>query len=340
MSVWRVTRSGGALTALVLLALCGCRQGTHVPKDVWSRQGTQAPKDIWSRPMPELTPVAARVPPARSTQRVPKPSPESAEEDPDLSPDGRYVLRVTRPAGAYSACFTAFTRRNSVVTRRCVSRKTFWALASDAVWLPDGRRWACLAAGEKSLSVLTFSLDPHVPVLQSRIGFPRGTLSWPDLMPSRLLGTTGPDRVLAFVATDRGLLEGKPRRVPLFEFSVGPSARLLRQITVTLPRGVDYWGTPALSADGKRLAWLLTDTEEALPTADSHAPEPHDRLLLALSDPDGGRMLPVGVVRQGGNSSRSRETVLPDGFPWLRWTRDGHGVAFTWRGESWTVPLN
>jgi len=319
MSVWRATANRVALIALVSLASCGTHAG--------------AQQNPWTRPLPDL----ARGVPAPVAAKAGQPCHGPGGPDPAISPDGRYVLREAHTDGAYSVCFTILTRHGSVVTRRCVNRKAFWALASDAVWMPDSRRWVCLAAGEESLSALMFPLDPRAPILHSDIGVPRGTRGGMDLMPSRLLGTTGPDRMLAFVDTDYNAAARPDPRVYLFEFSVGSRGRMLREITVHLSHGMGLWHAPALSPDGRRLVWLLTrgygpPAPDAGQPASARRGPVRDRVVLAVSAPDGAGLRPVGLVHP--------ITAWGSQEPWssyLGWTRDGRSVVLLWRGERWTM---
>jgi hypothetical protein len=192
--------------------------------------------------------------------------------------------------------------------------------------MPDSRSWVTLTGGEKSLYAVMQGLDTPEVQARTALGYPRGTVVWPDLMGSTLLGCTGPRRVLATPNTDRSPRRGKPRSIPFYAFDVGAGPAHLVQYAVTLPEGRDA-GEVALSPEGKRLAWLLHEVPEV-----HDAPGPLASVQVAVSGTDGTSMQVLAILRR---KEFGEERNAPRK---LHWSPDGKEIRFSFAGFEWAAP--
>ena len=208
------------------------------------------------------------------------------------------------------------------------SQAQYWADASHPCWLPDSRRWVRLEAGGKSLYAIVQARGVAAPLQTTAIGMPRWTSMWPDLMPSDLLGLIGPDRILAKPQHDGyQSLDGKE---PFYSFQLGGGLKSVRQFDIHLPPGTRvYNALPALSPDGRFLAWLLAETNT---TASREVR--YKGFLLAVCRSDGTGMHVVsripreGIIRDSGDMPRQ-----------LYWLRGSRQMEFVYQGMLWTVGI-
>ena len=146
-----------------------------------------------------------------------------------LSPDGKWGLNWSPRSNWVDAELTPVngSQFGRKITQS-VPKRGLWTTASNAIWLPDSKGWVGVASGDRSLFVVEQYLNSKAARFKP-IGYPKWTVVFPDLMPSDLLGFVAPGRVLAFVHQDGyGRPKDNRRRVPFYQFSVGPGPAHLR----------------------------------------------------------------------------------------------------------------
>ena len=235
------------------------------------------------------------------------------------SPDGKWLLLQQHDG------FIVMPKDRSRTIKRKISEKEFWATCSNVLWMPDSRQWVCLMAGKKSIYAVVLSRQKKGILRKLPIGYPRGTITMWDLMGSRLLGFIKPNRVLALPLRDPPLNEGKPRKVPFYEFSTGEGKPQVREFLITLPKEAQEPREVALSPQGNQLAWLLY----LAPSDEAKVNE----VQLVVSRPDGTAMRVVGSFKIAGATSFYD---LPRQLTWLP---EGKRVSFVYKKVRWTVPL-
>lgn len=239
-----------------------------------------------------------------------------------LSPDGKWRLWAGKEQRLARA-----TDGSRVVRRRAQSR--FWAFASDnTIWLPGSRRWVTLMAGDRSLYAVVEGLDGanrEVP-----IGNPRCTISWPDLMPSTLLGLVR-SRLLAKASRD--YYEGDTR-MPFYSFGISGGPPRVREFSIAWPRGASDWDEVALSPRGDLLAWLFYFRRSQGPN-DYRIGE----VRLMLSRPDGSRMRTVARLLVAPSVAADRLLTHYSNLPrQIGWLGDG-SVRFVYQNARWKIAV-
>lgn len=278
----------------------------------------------WFRRPSHQSPPSGPVPPLASARLVPDElvaHPGSRGWQGLVSPDGKWTLTWSLDES------TVVSRNGSRKVTRALSKGKFWTLASDKIWNPDSRAWVGLLAGDRSLFAVVQSLDTPGAVLIG-LGYPKGTVNWPDLMRTELLGFIGPDRVLARpTGPDEWALRGKPQKVLFYEFNLSSKDPNLREYEITLPQGVVN-GEVALSPHGNQLAWILYVGSR---WKDPSVPRPQD-VQLAISNRDGSDIRIIGTLpREAGDGG--------DYHRQLEWLPDGERISFCHGGARWSVPI-
>lgn len=303
------------IVAAVALIAKGCRNGQQ---SAWSR--TPATRDL-----PQLFQVAQPIlenPAATRARYI-----LLAAGRP--SPDGKWRLNWSPGNNRVAAELTPVNGSQlGPKTRQSVPKRGFWATASNAIWLPDSKGWIGVAAGDRSLFVVEQYLNSTAARFKP-IGYPRWTVAWPDLMPSDLLGFVAPGRVLAFVHQD-GYARPRDnrRRVPFYQFSVGPGPARLREYSIILPAGMDHQ-PPVLSPSGRWLAWMLEET----PQSRGSSQELTRRVVLAVSDPEGRNWTYLADLSRTHPSDRLEAPFL------FEWTPDGTALVFGYANQRWRFPI-
>ena len=246
-----------------------------------------------------------------------------------LSPDGKWGLNWSPRSNWVDAELTPVngTQFGRKITQS-VPKRGLWTTASNAIWLPDSKGWVGVASGDRSLFVVEQYLNSKAARFKP-IGYPKWTVVFPDLMPSDLLGFVAPGRVLAFVHQDGyGRPKDNRRRVPFYQFSVGPGPAHLREYSIILPAGMDHY-PPVLSPSGKWLAWLLVETPRTRPSGEDLT----RRVVLAVSDPDGANWTYLADLSKTHPSDRLEIPYLSE------WTPDGKGLRFGYANQRWWYPM-
>ncbi|HZO87812.1 MAG TPA: hypothetical protein VFB38_05690 [Chthonomonadaceae bacterium] len=280
-----------------------------------------------------------------------------------LSPDGHWLVGwepeiahdTNGEAAVEKGTMKAAFLDGSRVIKRIPSPEDKWSSGSvNPLWLPDSRHWVVLLAGQQGLYAMVESLNVPGILQKVPIGYPQGITGMSAFLGSRLLGSTGPDRILAtpFYAAP-SVSKGPQRRISFYEFSIRPGAGIkdVRQYTVTLPKGpaphnrdvaLRAGEEVALSPQGDRLAWLLhlrQEPDRMTRFLSRWIPwlrrAPKGAMVLRTSRLDGNDIQDVGYMQ-----------IQPDEFlrwfqPYrLQWLPGGKRLSFLYKDAVWTVPAD